>query len=138
LLATRDAEDRVRFLGYDPANIKLVAFVISAVMASVGGALFVPIVGIITPQEIGASASILMIAGVALGGRASLFGPALGALAIGWGQSSISSSWPSGWIYVLGLLFILVTLFLPKGLSSIFARVKGLVPQTRGDRGLSE
>jgi urea transport system permease protein len=67
LLATRDAEDRVRFLGYDPANIKLVAFVISAVMASVGGAMFVPIVGIITPQEIGAAASILMIAGVALG-----------------------------------------------------------------------
>jgi urea transport system permease protein len=138
LLATRDAEDRVRFLGYDPANIKLVAFVISAVMASVGGALFVPIVGIITPQEIGAAASILMIAGVALGGRASLFGPALGALAIGWGQSSISSSWPSGWIYVLGLLFILVTLFLPKGLSSIFARVKGLVPRIRRDRSLSE
>lgn len=138
LLATRDAEDRVRFLGYDPANIKLVAFVISAVMASIGGAMFVPIVGIITPQEIGASASILMIAGVALGGRASLFGPALGAMAIGWGQSSISSSWPSGWIYVLGLLFVLVTLFLPKGLSSVFSRVKGLMPRTRSDRGLSE
>lgn len=134
LLATRDAEDRVRFLGYDPANIKLVAFVISAVMASIGGAMFVPIVGIITPQEIGASASILMIAGVALGGRASLFGPALGAMAIGWGQSTISSSWPSGWVYVLGLLFILVTLFLPKGLSSIVARVRGLLPRTTTDK----
>jgi urea transport system permease protein len=122
LLATRDAEDRVRFLGYDPANIKLVAFVIAAVMASIGGAMFVPLVGIITPQEIGASASILFIAGVALGGRASLFGPVLGAMAIGWGQSSLASSWPEGWIYILGLLFILVTLFLPNGLASLVSR----------------
>lgn len=127
LLATRDAEERVRFLGYDPANIKLVAFVIAAVMASIGGAMFVPIVGIITPQEIGASASILLIAGVALGGRASLFGPVLGAMAIGWGQSSMASSWPEGWIYLLGLLFIVVTLFFPNGLASVFQRLKDLV-----------
>ena len=85
-----------------------------------------PIVGIITPAEIGASASILMIAGVALGGRASLFGPALGAMAIGWGQSSLGSTWPDGWIYILGLLFIVVILFLPMGLSSLFGRAKGL------------
>lgn len=131
LIATRDAEERVRFLGYDPANIKLFAFVVAAVMASIAGALFVPIVGIITPQEIGASASILMIAGVALGGRASLFGPALGAMAIGWGQSSLASSWPGGWIYILGLIFILVTLFLPMGLSSLAGRAKGLVKRPR-------
>jgi urea transport system permease protein len=131
LIATRDAEERVRFLGYDPANIKLVAFVVAAVMASIAGAMFVPIVGIITPAEIGASASILMIAGVALGGRASLFGPALGAMAIGWGQSSLGSSWPSGWIYILGLVFILVTLFLPMGLSSLLSRAKGLVWRSR-------
>jgi len=131
LVATRDAEERVRFLGYDPANIKLVAFVVAAVMASIGGAMFVPIVGIITPAEIGASASILMIAGVALGGRASLFGPALGAMAIGWGQSSLGSSWPSGWIYILGLVFILVTLFLPLGLSSLLGRAKDLVWRPR-------
>jgi urea transport system permease protein len=131
LIATRDAEERVRFLGYDPANIKLVAFVVAAVMASIAGAMFVPIVGIITPAEIGASASILMIAGVALGGRASLFGPALGAMAIGWGQSSLGSSWPSGWIYILGLVFILVTLFLPMGLSSLLGRAKSLVWRSR-------
>ncbi|NYF09032.1 urea transport system permease protein [Leifsonia sp. AK011] len=131
LVATRDAEERVRFLGYDPANIKLVAFVVAAVMASIGGAMFVPIVGIITPAEIGASASILMIAGVALGGRASLFGPALGAMAIGWGQSSLGSSWPSGWIYILGLVFILVTLFLPLGLSSLLGRAKDMVWRPR-------
>ena len=131
LIATRDAEERVRFLGYDPANIKLVAYVIAALMASIAGAMFVPIVGIITPAEIGASASILMIAGVALGGRASLFGPALGAMAIGWGQSSLGSSWPDGWIYILGLVFILVTLFLPMGISSLFGKAKGLMWRSR-------
>lgn len=142
LLATRDAEDRVRFLGYDPANIKLVAFVIAAVMASIGGAMFVPLVGIITPQEIGASASILFIAGVALGGRASLFGPVLGAMAIGWGQSSLASSWPEGWIYILGLLFILVTLLLPNGLASLFSRMTAAVrartdTRTKAERRLA-
>ena len=131
LIATRDAEERVRFLGYDPANIKLVAYVVAAVMASIAGAMFVPIVGIVTPAEIGASASILMIAGVALGGRASLFGPALGAMAIGWGQSSLGSSWPSGWVYILGLVFILVTLFLPMGLSSLLGRAKYLLRRPR-------
>lgn len=134
LLAARDAEERVRFLGYDPANVKLVAYVIAAVMASIGGAMFVPIVGIITPQEIGASASILMIAGVALGGRASLFGPALGAMAIGWGQSTLASSWPGGWTYILGLLFIVVTLFLPLGLSSLVGRLRGVLGRARGSR----
>jgi urea transport system permease protein len=131
LLATRDAEERVRFLGYDPSNVKLFAYVIAAVMASIGGAMFVPIVGIITPEEVGAPASILMIAGVALGGRASLFGPALGAIVIGWGQSTLASSWPGGWTYILGLLFIVVTLFLPKGLASVFGRVTGRVWRSR-------
>lgn len=131
LIATRDAEERVRFLGHDPANIKLVAYVVAAVMASIAGAMFVPIVGIITPAEIGAAASILMIAGVALGGRASLFGPALGAMAIGWGQSSLGSSWPDGWVYILGLVFILVTLFLPMGLFSLVGRVRSMAWRSR-------
>ena len=87
LVATRDAEARIRFLGYDPANIKLVAFVVAAIMASIGGALFAPIAGIISPTSVDATASIMLIAGVALGGRASLFGPAIGAIAVGFGQS---------------------------------------------------
>lgn len=125
LIATRDAEERVRFLGTDPANIKLVAFVVAAVMASIGGAMFVPIVGIISPKDIDAAASILMIAGVALGGRATLFGPVLGAIAVGYGQSTLSERWPEFWIYFLGLMFIVVTLLLPSGLASVpklFAR----------------
>jgi urea transport system permease protein len=119
LIATRDAEERVRFLGTDPANIKLVAFVVAAVMASIGGAMFVPIVGIISPKDIDAAASILMIAGVALGGRAALFGPVLGAIAVGYGQSTLSERWPEFWIYLLGLMFIVVTVLLPGGIASL-------------------
>lgn len=126
LVATRDQEERVRFLGYDPANIKLVAFVAAAIMASIGGAMFVPIVGIISPKEINATASIMMIAGVALGGRASLFGPALGALAVGYGESALSERWPSTWTYLLAAMFIVVTLFLPGGIASLGKTVRSL------------
>jgi urea transport system permease protein len=131
LVATRDAEERVRFLGYDPANIKLVAYVVAAVMASIGGALFVPIAGIISPKEIGAAASIFMIAGVAFGGRASLFGPAVGALVLGYGRSTLSERMEDGWIYILALLFIVVTLLLPDGLASLPRRIARFVASRR-------
>ncbi len=123
LVATRDAEDRVRFLGYDPANIKLVAFVLAAVMASIGGALFAPIVGIISPSDVDAAASILLIAGVALGGRASLLGPAIGALAVGYGSTYLSESFPNQWTYFQGALFIVVILLIPAGLASVIPRL---------------
>lgn len=134
LVATRDAEERVRFLGYDPANIKLVAFMVAAVMASIGGAMFVPFAGIISPKEVGAAASILFIAGVALGGRASLFGPVLGALAIGWGRTNLSERFPDQWTYIQGALFIVVILFLPGGLASLFGKLRGLRPARRAGR----
>jgi urea transport system permease protein len=131
LVATRDAEERVRFLGYDPANIKLVAYVVAAVMASIGGALFVPIAGIVSPKEIGAAASIFMIAGVAFGGRGSLFGPAVGALVLGYGRSTLSESFDDGWIYILALLFVFVTLLLPGGLASVPKRFARFAPSKR-------
>jgi urea transport system permease protein len=126
LVATRDAEERVRFLGYDPANIKLVAFMLAALMASIGGAMFVPIVGIVSPLDVGASASILLVAGVALGGRASLFGPVLGAIAVGYGRSALSETFPTRWTYFLGALFIVVVLVLPGGIASEWPRIKAL------------
>jgi urea transport system permease protein len=129
LVATRDAEERVRFLGKDPANIKLVAFVAAAIMASVGGAMFAPIAGIISPSNVDATASIMMIAGVALGGRASLLGPALGAIAVGYGQSTLSEQFPTNWVYFQGALFIVVILFLPGGIASLGSKVKGLWPR---------
>ncbi|TQK71131.1 urea ABC transporter permease subunit UrtC [Nocardioides sp. SLBN-35] len=125
LVATRDAEERVRFLGHDPANIKLVAFALAAVMASIGGALFAPITGIISPSDVDATASIFLLAGVALGGRALLLGPALGAIAVGFGRTALSESFPDQWTYFLGLLFIVVILFLPAGLGSIGSQVRG-------------
>lgn len=123
LVATRDAEERVRFLGHDPANIKLAAFVVAAVMASIGGALFTPITGIISPSDVDATASIFLIAGVALGGRALLLGPALGAIAVGFGQTTLSESFPDQWTYFLGLLFIIVILCFPAGLGNAWSQV---------------
>ncbi|MET1038135.1 MAG: urea ABC transporter permease subunit UrtC [Aeromicrobium sp.] len=122
LVATRDAEERVRFLGHDPANIKVVAFVIAAIMASIGGAMFVPLAGLINPREVSALASIMLIAGVALGGRASLLGPAIGALVVGYGRTTLSESFPDQWTYFLGALFIVVILFIPHGLASVIPK----------------
>lgn len=127
LVATRDAEERVRFLGYDPANIKIVAFVVAAVMASIGGAVFVPIAGIISPSNVDASASILLIAGVALGGRSSLLGPVLGAIAVGFGRSALSEKFPTQWTYFQGALFIVVVLLLPGGVASLGGRLQILL-----------
>ena len=129
LVATRDAEERIRFLGYDPANIKLVAFVVAAVMASIGGAMFVPLAGIISPSNVDATASIMLIAGVALGGRASLLGPAIGAIAVGYGQTTLSEHFPTQWTYFQGGLFIVVLLFLPFGITSLGPKLKALVPR---------
>jgi urea transport system permease protein len=142
LVATRDAEERIRFLGYDPANIKLVAFVLAAIMASIGGAVFVPIAGIISPTNVDAAASILLIAGVALGGRGSLLGPVLGAIAIGYGRSALSERFPTQWTYFQGALFIVIVLMLPGGVASLWSKLKSL-GQKKGsslglDRALSE
>ncbi len=119
LVACRDAEERVRFLGYDPANIKTVAFVVAAAMASVGGALFVPIVGIVSPNDVGIVPSIGLLIGVAIGGRTTLLGPVLGAIGVAWAGSTLSEQFPSAWTYLQGLLFMLVIAFLPDGFGSL-------------------
>ena len=119
LIAVRDQEERIRFLGYDPANIKVVAYVLAAAMAGTAGALFVPIVGIISPASVGVVPSIAFLIGVAIGGRATLFGPAIGAIVVAWAQTALSESFPSFWSYFQGALFVLVITFLPAGLSSV-------------------
>lgn len=126
LVASRDAEERVRFLGTDPANVKLVAFVVAAFLAGIGGAMFVPVVGIVSPSNVDAVASIGLIAGAALGGRAALFGPAVGAVAVGYAQSALSENFPSAWSYAQGALFVLIILLLPGGLASLGSKVRGL------------
>ncbi|MGN9908808.1 urea ABC transporter permease subunit UrtC [Phytohabitans sp. LJ34] len=124
LVAVRDSEERVRFLGYDPANVKLVAYVTAAGMAGLAGALFVPAVGIINPALIGIVPSIEFVIGVAVGGRASLLGPVLGAVAVAWAKTTLSEEFPAAWTYLQGLLFVLVVAFLPGGLSSVVRLVR--------------
>ncbi|MFD3706901.1 urea ABC transporter permease subunit UrtC [Nocardia sp. NPDC058658] len=125
LIAVRDAEERVRFLGYDPANIKIVAYVVAAFLAGIAGALFTPIVGIISPADIGVIPSIAFLIGVAIGGRTTLLGPILGAIGVAWAQTSLSESFPSGWTYMQGILFIVVVGFIPAGLAGLWPMFKG-------------
>ncbi|PWE09826.1 urea ABC transporter permease subunit UrtC [Streptomyces sp. BSE7F] len=119
LVAVRDSEERVRFLGYDPANVKLVAYVVAAGTAGLAGALFVPAVGIISPALIGVVPSIGFVIGAAVGGRASLLGAVLGAIAVAWTQSTLSDAYPAAWTYLQGLLFVVAVGFLPGGLASL-------------------
>jgi urea transport system permease protein len=124
LVAVRDSEERVRFLGYDPATVKLVAYVVAAGMAGLAGALFVPAVGIISPALIGIVPSIEFVIGVAIGGRATLLGPVLGAVAVAWARTALSERFPGTWTYLQGLLFVVVVAFLPGGLASLIGLVR--------------
>jgi urea transport system permease protein len=135
LVAVRDQEERVRFLGYDPATIKTVTYVIAAVMAGIAGALFVPIVGIISPADVGVIPSIAFLIGVAIGGRATLLGPVLGALSVAVAQTSLASTFPSFWVYFQGLLFVLVVGFMPGGLASLPRLISGLKLRRARQRG---
>jgi len=120
LVAVRDAEERVRFLGYDPAKVKLTAYVVAAGMAGLAGALFVPAVGIISPALIGVVPSIEFVIGVAVGGRATLLGPVAGAVAVAWAKTALSERFPGTWTYLQGALFVVVVAFLPGGLATVF------------------
>lgn len=119
LVAVRDGEERVRFLGYDPANIKVVAYTVAALFASIAGALFAPIVGFIAPSQVGILPSIAFLIGVAIGGRTTLLGPVLGAIGVAWAQTLFSERFPSEWTYAQGLLFIVVVGFFPAGLAGL-------------------
>ena len=116
LVAVRDAEARTRFLGYRPERYKLVVFTVSAMMAAVGGALYVPQVGIINPGEFAPANSIEAVIWVAVGGRGTLIGAILGAVLVNGGKTVLTGAFPNAWLFALGALFIVVTLFLPRGL----------------------
>lgn len=116
LVAIRDAESRARFLGYRVEHYKLFVFVVSAMLAGIAGALYVPQVGIINPSEFAPAASIEVIIWVAIGGRGSLYGAAMGAILVNYAKSYFTGALPEVWLYALGGLFIAVTIFLPKGI----------------------
>lgn len=116
LVGVRDAESRVRFLGFRVENIKLFTFVVSAMFAGIAGALFVPQVGIINPGEFAPANSIEVVVWTAVGGRGTLIGPIIGAVLVNAGKSYFTGAFPELWLFALGGLFIAVTLFLPKGI----------------------
>ena len=116
LVAIRDEESRVRFLGYRVARYKLFVFTLSAMLAGIAGALYVPQVGIINPSEFAPPGSIEIVIWVAVGGRGTLYGAALGAILVNYAKTYFTGALPDAWLYVLGASFIFVTLFLPKGI----------------------
>jgi urea transport system permease protein len=116
LTAMRDAESKVRFSGYNPVAYKLFAWTLSAVLCGAAGALYVPQVGIVNPSEMQPSSSVEIAIWVAVGGRGTLAGAILGALFVNGAKSWLTNAFPTAWLYVLGGLFVVVTLLLPGGL----------------------
>lgn len=125
LQAVRDAESRVMFSGYSPLPYKLTIWTISAMMCGVAGALYVPQVGIINPGEMSAANSIEIAVWAAVGGRATLIGPIVGAFIVNGAKSWLTVTAPEFWLYFLGALFIAVTLFLPDGVVGLLKKIKG-------------
>jgi urea transport system permease protein len=128
LVGIRDAESRTRFLGYRVEHYKLFVFVVSAMMAGVAGALYVPQVGIINPSEFSPENSIETVIWTAFGGRGTLWGAALGAIVINSAKSWFTGVMPDAWLFMLGGLFIVVTLFMPRGLAGLLAGWRRFLP----------
>jgi urea transport system permease protein len=119
LQAVRDSESRLMFIGYNPLWFKLFVWTLSAIVCGIAGALYVPQVGIINPSEMSPANSIEMVIWTAVGGRGTLLGPILGAFSVNGLKSWFTASFPDLWLYALGMIFVLVTLFMPQGLLSL-------------------
>ena len=135
LIAVRDAESRVRFLGYSVTNAKLFVFTLSAMLAGLAGALYVPQVGIINPGEFAPAKSIEIAIWVAVGGRGTLFGAIIGAFAVNGARTYFTAAAPEIWLFFLGALFILVTLAMPKGIVGVYKSARsGALTEAVGRR----
>jgi urea ABC transporter permease protein UrtC len=132
--AIRDSENRVLFSGYSTEQFKLFVFVLSAVIAGLGGALYVPQVGIINPSEMAPDKSLEAVVWCAVGGRGNLLGPILGAVACNWLKSYATHTFAEQWPYILGALFIFVTLFMPKGIVGLPEQFRDLKKRFTGRR----
>ncbi len=124
LTAIRDQESRLMFLGYQTLYFKLTIWTLAAMMSGIAGALYVPQVGIINPSEMSPANSIEIAIWAAVGGRGTLLGPILGAFAVNGAKSWFTVAYPEFWLYFLGLLFVLVTLILPRGLMGLFVKLR--------------
>jgi len=123
-IAIRDGESRVRFLGYRVEQYKLFIFIVSAMMAGIAGALYVPQVGIINPGVFSPLFSIELVIWVAVGGRGTLYGAIIGAFIVNYASTYFTSALPEVWLYALGGLFVLSTLYLPKGIVGLMSKIK--------------
>ena len=128
ILAVRDDEARIRFIGFRSERYKIWLFVYSAVLAGIAGALYVPQVGIINPGEFAPLNSIEIVVWVAVGGRGTLYGAVIGAILVNYLKTRFTALWPEAWLFALGALFVAVTVFLPQG-------IVGLVQKYLGRRG---
>ncbi|KAF3999108.1 urea ABC transporter permease subunit UrtC [Glaciimonas immobilis] len=124
LQAVRDSESRLMFIGYNPLWFKLFVWTLSAVLCGIAGALYVPQIGIINPSEMSPANSIEMVIWAAVGGRGSLIGPIVGAFTVNGLKSWLTGAFPELWLYALGLIFILVTLFMPQGMVGVATKLK--------------
>jgi urea transport system permease protein len=124
LTAIRDAESRVMFMGYNPLHYKLVIWTLSAMLCAVAGALYVPQVGIINPSEMSTANSIEIAIWTAVGGRATLIGPVIGAALVNLSKSYFTVAFPEYWLFFLGALFVMVTLWLPEGVVGLWKRIR--------------
>lgn len=124
LVAIRDAESRTRFMGYRVEHFKLFVFVVSAMLAGIAGALYVPQVGIINPGEFGPINSIEIVIWVAIGGRGTLFGAVIGAVAVNYAKTYFTGAFPEVWLFMLGALFVISTLYLPKGIVGVVNQLR--------------
>jgi urea transport system permease protein len=125
LQAVRDSESRLMFIGYNPLWFKLFVWTLSAILCGIAGALYVPQVGIINPSEMSPANSIEMVIWAAVGGRGSLLGPIIGAFSVNGLKSWFTAAFPDLWLYALGAIFILVTLFMPQGLLGLARKFRG-------------
>jgi urea transport system permease protein len=124
LQGVRDSESRLMFIGYNPLWFKLFVWTLSAVLCGIAGALYVPQVGIINPSEMSPANSIEMVIWAAIGGRGTLLGPIIGAFSVNGLKSWFTAAFPDLWLFALGLIFIIVTLFLPQGILGLASRLR--------------
>jgi urea transport system permease protein len=137
LVAVRDNESRLRFAGYQPVKLKMFAFTVGAVMAGIGGMLYTPQNGIITPYKMEPVESIIMVLWVAVGGRGTLAGAVLGAVLINYAYSMLTTRYPAAWPFMLGGMFVLVTLAMPDGIVGLWKKwaAGGRSSSARGEDG---
>jgi len=136
LRAIRDGENRTRFLGYDPSRYQMTAFAVSAGLAGLAGMLYVLHVGIISPTMMAIVPSIELVLLVAIGGRGTLVGAVIGAILMTQAKSQLSASYPDFWIFFLGALFIVVTVFMPGGIVGLFRQARQAILRRRSENGI--